>query len=77
MKEGSLCTCLKAGKKQVVHSYGLGISAQMSTLKSSMDCADTIYWLAGHSRVGSQMGRRSTGRRLQSNSMKGIVVGDL
>ena len=45
MKEGSLCTCLKAGYKQVVHSYGLGISAQMRTLKSSMDCADTV--LAG------------------------------
>ena len=35
----------KSRLKQVDHSYGLGISAQMRTLKSSMDCADTV--LAG------------------------------
>ena len=35
----------KSRLKQVVHSYSLGISAQMRTLKSSMDCSDTV--LAG------------------------------
>ena len=44
MKEGSLYTCLKAGKTGC-HRYDLGVSAQMSTLKSSIDCADTV--LAG------------------------------
>ena len=35
----------KSSLKQVVHSYLLGISAQMRTLKSSIDCADMV--LAG------------------------------
>ena len=41
-----LSTCLKSGYKQVVHSYGLGISVKMRILKSYMDCADTV--LAGN-----------------------------
>ena len=44
MKEGFLY--VENRLKQVVHSYSFEISAQVRTLKSSMDCADTV--LAGN-----------------------------